>query len=451
MTSESKSCGERRLASHIMPISVSVFAALLLSILPLHAQELSDLPRTRQVQIAAETAGENLKNRAKEEKLKAEEEKKRKAVEKVLALIKEPVGIVTALRGKAQLTREVARTPLRFRDDLILRDVVDTEERSLTRIMFGSASVLTVRELSRLEVREELLPSGATRSIHDLSLGGVFINVGQKLLRPGDEVQIRTPNAIATVRGTIIFTQFIPLLAQSIFTLLAGTVVVTPVGLPPVTLTPFTAVTISGDATTGIQVSPVEPVTQAQVDKIVRESNAGPVLEEEVVILQAARRSDTPEESAYDPTADPGMGKTPPVTGTAGVQAGAQIPAGGTGAGEGLGGGEVVDQGSYQEGSPEPSTVVEPQEPYFQDYPPYGPRYGRGSRFRPPKWTELARPPRKPRKRHKSDKTHKDQSSREERPQQGVNCGRTVSCDQCPRGVKGHISCETGECHCGDT
>ena len=77
MTSESKSCGERRLASHIMPISVSVFAALLLSILPLHAQELSDLPRTRQVQIAAETAGENLKNRAKEEKLKAEEEKKR--------------------------------------------------------------------------------------------------------------------------------------------------------------------------------------------------------------------------------------------------------------------------------------------------------------------------------------------------------------------------------------
>ena len=247
------------------------------------------------------------------------------------------------------------------------------------------------------------------------------------------------------------FTQFIPVLAQSIFTLLAGTVVVTPVGLPPVTLTPFTAVTIAGNATTGIQVSPVEPVTQAQVDKIVRESDAGPVLEEEVVILIAARGSDTPEESAYDPTADPGMGKTPLDTGAAGVPAGGQIPAGGTGAGEGLGGGEVVDQGSYQEGSREPSTNVGPQEQYIPDYPPYGPRYGRGSRFRPPRWDELARPPRRPRKRHKSDKTQKDSSSKGERPQQGVNCGRNVSCGPCPRGVKGHISCETGKCHCGDT
>ncbi len=114
------------------------------------------------------------------------------------------VGVVTALKGKAQLTRAATQTALRFKDDLNLRDLIDTQERSLARVLFGGKSTVTVRELSRLEVREELLPGGATRTIHDLSSGSILVNVARSLMRRGDEVQIRTPNAVAAVRGSTI-------------------------------------------------------------------------------------------------------------------------------------------------------------------------------------------------------------------------------------------------------
>ena len=114
-----------------------------------------------------------------------------------LASAQQAVGVVTALKGKAQLTRATTQTALRFKGDLILRDLIDTQEKSLTRVLFGGKSTVTVRELSRLEVREELLPGGRTRIIHDLSSGSTLVNVARSLMRRGDEVQIRTPNAIA--------------------------------------------------------------------------------------------------------------------------------------------------------------------------------------------------------------------------------------------------------------
>jgi hypothetical protein len=107
----------------------------------------------------------------------------------------EPVGIVTALQGTAQLTRPTVPTAvgLRFKDGLLIRDIVDTQEKSRLRILFGGKSTVTVRELSRLEVREEALPTGGTLSIHELSSGAILVNVARQLLRPGDAVQIRTP------------------------------------------------------------------------------------------------------------------------------------------------------------------------------------------------------------------------------------------------------------------
>ena len=98
------------------------------------------------------------------------------------------VGVVTALKGKAQLTRAATQTALRSKDDLILRDLIDTQEKSLTRVLFGGKSTVTVRELSRLEVREELIPGGRTRSIHELSSGSILVNVARSLMRRGDEV-----------------------------------------------------------------------------------------------------------------------------------------------------------------------------------------------------------------------------------------------------------------------
>src|SRR5262245_39524694 len=75
-------------------------------------------------------------------------------------------GVVTGVQGQAQLTRSTfaAPAPLRVQDGIVIRDIIDTREKSLARILFGGKAAVTVRELSRFEVREENLPSGGTRS-----------------------------------------------------------------------------------------------------------------------------------------------------------------------------------------------------------------------------------------------------------------------------------------------
>jgi len=113
------------------------------------------------------------------------------------------VGVVTALTGKADLKRPQApEAPLKLRDYLFVRDVVDTQKESLARILLMGKSSVTVRELSRLELREETRPDGARRVIIDLAEGKIRVMVARRLMKPGDEVQIRTPNAIAAVRGS---------------------------------------------------------------------------------------------------------------------------------------------------------------------------------------------------------------------------------------------------------
>ena len=186
-----------------------------------------------------------------------------------------PAGVVTALKGKAQLTRAAAKSSLRFKDGVILRDTIDTQEKSLARILFGGKSTVTVRELSRLEVREETLPTGATRTIHDLSDGGILVHVARQLMRPGDEVQVRTPNAVAAVRGSIIFALYNAALNQTFMAMLTGNGVITPQGLPPITLTPLQFVNITrAGATRGT-------ITQARANGIIRQSNPGAAVKQE--------------------------------------------------------------------------------------------------------------------------------------------------------------------------
>ena len=204
-----------------------------------------------------------------------------------IAAAQQSVGIVTALKGEAQVTRAATQTALSFKDDLILRDIIDTREKSLARILFGGKSSVTVRELSRLEIREELLPTGAVRSIHELSSGGILVNVVQRLLRSGDEVQIRTPNAVAAVRGTSIFARYIRELGRSIFICLTGRCVVTPQGLPAITLTPNTSVDVTGDPAAGVQAGPVGTVTQSEATEIVEAS------EVEVAVTEEANQEQT--------------------------------------------------------------------------------------------------------------------------------------------------------------
>ena len=110
-----------------------------------------------------------------------------------------PAGVVTTLHGSADLTRAAAVQPLRFRDELYLQDRIDTNEESLVRVLLGGSAVVTVRELSSLTISEQ-----PDRAVIDLRDGRVGVEVARRLMKPGQAIEIRTPNAIAAVRGSFV-------------------------------------------------------------------------------------------------------------------------------------------------------------------------------------------------------------------------------------------------------
>jgi hypothetical protein len=173
-------------------------------------------------------------------------------------------GVVTAVQGQAQLTRPALAKPtsLRQKDDIMLRDVVDTREKSAARMLFGGKATVTLRELSRFEVREETLPGGATRSTIQLNSGAILVNVARQLMKPGDEVIINTNNAVATIRGSMIYAESLEP-SQSTFAQISGTATLNcppPATTPTATLTRFTAADIKGLGT-NCNLGPVRDIT----------------------------------------------------------------------------------------------------------------------------------------------------------------------------------------------
>ena len=117
------------------------------------------------------------------------------------------VGVVTTLAGHATVARAALPSPqpLRFKDDVFLRDRITTAERSIVRVLLGGKALITVRELSALTITED-----AGRSTIDLSSGKVAMGVLRQRMRPGEVIEIRTPNAIAAIRGTVLVVELIP-------------------------------------------------------------------------------------------------------------------------------------------------------------------------------------------------------------------------------------------------
>ncbi len=113
----------------------------------------------------------------------------------------QPVGVVTTLTGQATLARTALPEPLilRFKDDVFERDRISTAEKSIVRVLLGGKAIVTVRELSVVTIIEE--PGRATV---DLTSGKIGLSVAKQRMRPGESLEIRTPNAVAAVRGTVI-------------------------------------------------------------------------------------------------------------------------------------------------------------------------------------------------------------------------------------------------------
>lgn len=123
----------------------------------------------------------------------------------------ESTGIVTTINGDATLIRAVAAArpvSLKMRDEIFVRDRIDTQQHSLVRVLLGGKALITVRELSVLTVTEE-----AGRVTVDLVSGKIGVAVVKGRMRPGEVIEIRSPNATAAVRGTVFVVEVDPVKA----------------------------------------------------------------------------------------------------------------------------------------------------------------------------------------------------------------------------------------------
>jgi hypothetical protein len=115
-------------------------------------------------------------------------------------------GVVTTLEGIVTAARTTAAQPvaLKFKDDVFVNDRVVTGDRSLARLLLGGKAVVTVRERSALTITE--VPG---RSTIDLDSGKVAVAVAKDKMRPGEQIEVKSPNAVAAVRGTVFVVEVI--------------------------------------------------------------------------------------------------------------------------------------------------------------------------------------------------------------------------------------------------
>ncbi|HEV8642497.1 MAG TPA: FecR domain-containing protein, partial [Methylomirabilota bacterium] len=163
-------------------------------------------------------------------------------------------GVVTTLEGNVSAARRALPQPipLKFKDDVFLRDKITTGDQSLARLLLGGKAIVTIRERSILTVTE--LPG---RSTVDLESGKIGLAVARDRMRQGEVIDVRTPNAIVAVRGTVLIAEVSRVTAQAGGTppapvtevhLVSGTAEATVPGRPPFTLNEFQKFRVTGTA-----------------------------------------------------------------------------------------------------------------------------------------------------------------------------------------------------------
>lgn len=163
----------------------------------------------------------------------------------------EGAGVATAVSGQVTVSHAVspAPQPLNFKDKVFYRDRISTAARSLARLLLGKKALVTVRELSELQLIDQ-----AGTSTVDLASGKIAMGVARQRMLPGEIVEIRTQNAVAAIRGTVVVAEtLIPAGATVPVTrvhVLSGYIDVTTPGnpgAPPLRLVAPSSVTVTGN------------------------------------------------------------------------------------------------------------------------------------------------------------------------------------------------------------
>ncbi|HEY7678153.1 MAG TPA: hypothetical protein VIG69_13855, partial [Candidatus Methylomirabilis sp.] len=180
-------------------------------------------------------------------------------------------GVVTALQGQATVARAALPqpAPLHFKDDVFFQDKVTTERDAVVKVLLEGKALVTIRELSDFTIVE-----GPNKSTVNLGLGRLALQVLKRLMRPGEEVEIRTPNAIAAVRGSFVVMD-VQIVAGVPTTNIYALQITAPVTFTSiatgasVTLSTNTAVSLQGVGAAA-RMSPVVPIPPQQASDLAK-------------------------------------------------------------------------------------------------------------------------------------------------------------------------------------
>ena len=121
------------------------------------------------------------------------------------AVAEAAVGVVTGIQGEATVQHETkAQTQaVRFKDELFWLDTFNTGPRSGLRLLVLDKSVITLKELSQLQLREENATAAQPKKKNVINLvSGAARAVVEKDALKETDYEIRTSRAIAGIRGS---------------------------------------------------------------------------------------------------------------------------------------------------------------------------------------------------------------------------------------------------------
>lgn len=116
------------------------------------------------------------------------------------------IGFYTAVLGQASVAHpgENRVLPVKLHDEVLFKDVIQTQSESRTKALFQDDSMLTVGENSRVEIDEYIYnpEKNIRQAVVKLMQGQVRALVSKVFKANGSRFEIHTPSAVAAARGT---------------------------------------------------------------------------------------------------------------------------------------------------------------------------------------------------------------------------------------------------------
>jgi hypothetical protein len=111
----------------------------------------------------------------------------------------EDVGSVVALKGRALINRESKTIEAKLKEGVILKDIIETKEKSRAKLLFVDESVLTLKENSKASIKDFVYSrEKGGSSVFTLLDGAMRTVVGKT------NFEVHTPTTVASARGTVI-------------------------------------------------------------------------------------------------------------------------------------------------------------------------------------------------------------------------------------------------------